>query len=89
MGLSFIKSNSSLAQLKKAWWYLIMVMLYLAAVSPQHIYLDMQKYVMIGLMKLLWSNLSENIIQDIICIIIWSNMYRVSHQVRDHPKCAI
>ena len=47
-----------------------MVMLYLAAVSPQHIYLYMQKYVMIGLMNILWSNLSENIIQDIICIII-------------------
>ena len=47
-----------------------MVMLYLAAVSPQHIYLDMQKYAMIGLMKRLWSNLCANIIQDIICIII-------------------
>ena len=38
----------------------------------------MKKYVVIGLMKLYWSNQSENIIQNIICIIIWSDMCRVS-----------
>ena len=55
-----------------------MVMLYLAAGSPQHIYQGMQKYVLIGLMKLYWSKPSGKIILDIICIISWRIVYMVS-----------
>ena len=42
----------------------ILVMLYLAAVSPQHLYQGMQKYVVIVLMKIYCSNQSDNIIPN-------------------------
>ena len=45
-------------------------MLYLAAGTPQYIYQGIQKYFVIGLMKLYWSKPSENISLGIICIIL-------------------
>ena len=55
-----------------------MVMLYLAAGSPQHLYKGMQEYAVIGLMKIYWSKPSEKIITNIICIIFWKIVYMVS-----------
>ena len=43
-------------------------MLYLANGTPQKLYLGMQRYVLIGLMKLYWSELGDNIIPNSICI---------------------
>ena len=56
----------------------IMVMFYLAAGSPQHMYQGMQKYDVIGLMKIYWINPSDNIIPNGICIIFWRIVYMVS-----------
>ena len=50
-----------------------MMIFYLTAGSRQHIYQDMKDYVVIGLMKLSWSNPSDKLINDSICIILWSN----------------
>ena len=43
-------------------------MLYLAYVSPQPLYQDMQNFVVMVLMKLVWSKQSEKIIHNIISI---------------------
>ena len=56
----------------------IMVVLYLDAESPQHLYQVMQNYVLIGLVKIYWSKPSEKIITNIICMILWSIIYMVS-----------
>ena len=55
-------------------WITIPLMLYLTYWSPQHLYQDIQKYVVIVLMKLTWSNPSEKFLTDSICIIFWRNM---------------
>ena len=84
MGVSFIKctySNSSLPLLNfifKAWCCGIIAMLYLAVGSPQHLYRYMKIYLVIGFLNLSWSKRSDKIINDSICIILWSNMCMVS-----------
>ena len=62
----------------KAQCCVIMVMLYLDYVSPQHLYQDMKKYVVIGLMNIYCIKLIENIINNSICIIFWRNICMVS-----------
>ena len=52
------------------WYYEIMVMLYLAVVSPQNLYRGMQKYAVIGSTNIYWSKLNENIITNGIFIIL-------------------
>ena len=52
------------------WYYGIMLMLYLAAVSPQNLYRGMQKYAVIGSTNIYWSKLNENIITNGIFIIL-------------------
>ena len=46
-----------------------LVMSYLYAGSPQHLYQSMKKYVLLGLMKIYWSKPSDKIIPNSICII--------------------
>ena len=60
------------------WYCGIMVMLYLADVSPQHIHQGMKKYDVIGLMNLYWINSSDKIIRNSICTIFWSIVCMVS-----------
>ena len=62
----------------KSWCCGILLMLYLAAGSPQRLYQGMQNYVVIGLMKLPWSNTSYKIIHNIISIIFWRKFCLVS-----------
>ena len=52
----------------------IPLMLYLAAGSPQHLYKNMQKYVVIVLTKISRSNHSDKLLTNSICIILWSQM---------------
>ena len=54
-----------------------MVMLYLAAGSLQHIYQDVQNYVVIGLMYISWSNPSDNNFHAIIFILFWRSVSMV------------
>ena len=56
----------------------ILVMLYLTSGSPQHVYQDMQKYGLIVLIKVYWSNPSGKIIPNSISIILWRILYMVS-----------
>ena len=56
----------------------IMVMLYLGAGLPHHLYQGMQKYFVIGLMKLYRSNSSDKIITNSICILFRRIVYMVS-----------
>ena len=56
----------------------ILLMLYMDAGSPQHLYQVVQNYVMIGLMNISWSKPSYNIIPNNICIIFWKIMCMVS-----------
>ena len=53
----------------ESWRYGIIVILYLASVSSQHLYQDMQKYVVIVLMNITWSKPSEKFIHSITCIL--------------------
>ena len=83
MGLYFIEFTSCHGLLSFFiclfnWYCIIMVMLYLAAGSPQHLYQGMQKYVVIGLMNIYWINPSDKIFPNIICIILWCIMFIVS-----------
>ena len=50
----------------------------MASGSPQNIYQNMQKCILIVLMHISWSNMSENLIHDSICIIFLRNMCMVS-----------
>ena len=52
----------------------IPLILYFSAGSPQHLYQDMQKYVVIVLMKLLRISPSCKFFTNSICIIFWRNM---------------
>ena len=61
-----------------SWYCEMLVMLYLANGTPQQLYMGMQKYVFIGLMKLYLSNPSDKIIPNIIYIIFWRIVYMVS-----------
>ena len=56
----------------------IMLMLYLAYGSPRNLYQGMQKYVVIGLMKIYWSKPSDKIFTKSICIILWRILCMVS-----------
>ena len=56
----------------------IMVVLCLADGSLQHIYQGMQRYGVIGLQNINWINMSDNIINNSICIIFLRIMYMVS-----------
>ena len=55
-----------------------MVILYLAAGSTQHLYQDMRKYVVVGLMKPSWINKDDKILQNSIFIVLLGHMYRMS-----------
>ena len=50
----------------------------MAAVSPQHPYQDMQKYVVVVLMKISRIKPIDKLVANIIGIIFWSNMCMVS-----------
>ena len=56
----------------------IIVILYLDAGSPQHLYQGIQKYVMTFLMNLPWSKPSYTLVPNIICIVLYRNMCMVS-----------
>ena len=56
----------------------IMVVLCLADGSLQHIYQGMQRYGVIGLQNINWINMSDNIINNSICIIFLRIIYMVS-----------
>ena len=60
------------------WCSVILVMLYLAAGSPQYIFQDMKNYFVIVLMKLSSSKTGDKLIHNSICIISWKNMCIVS-----------
>ena len=54
------------------------MLLYLDFGSRQNLYQDIHKYDVIVLMKISWSDPSDKIIPNSICIIFWSNMCMVS-----------
>ena len=79
MGLYFIKCTSYHGSMPPPFFCCgFLVMLYLADGSPQHFYQGMKKYVVIRLMSIYWSNPSDKIIYNSICIIFWSIVYIVS-----------
>ena len=63
-------------------------MLYLSSGSPQHLYQDMQMYVVIVLLDLYWSKKGENTIHISICIILLSITCRVytREEIIPNPK---
>ena len=84
MGLYFIKWTSSHSWLSllfyfilKYWCCVILVMLYLDAGSTNHIYKDMQKYIVIVIINIYWDKTSEKVIHDSIFIIWWRNICMV------------
>ena len=52
----------------------ILLMLYMDAGSPQHLYQDMQKYVVIFLMNIFRSIPSDNFLTNRISIVFWRNV---------------
>ena len=58
----------------KYWCCVILLMLYLDAQSTNHIYQDMQNYVVIVIINIYWDKTSEKLIHDSISIILWRNM---------------
>ena len=69
----------------------IMVMLYLAAGSPQHLYQGMKNYVVIELMNIQRINLSDKIIPNSMCIIFWSivDMVSIKKEITPNPTLNI